>query len=440
MENGNGLRIIGLTAENFKCLRAVRINPDPDAPLVVISGENGAGKSSVLDALEAALGGKDALPDEPIRRGERKARCVVDLGDLVIERVITQGSSKLVVKNREGAEQRAPQGILDALVSKVTFDPLAFASMEKRQQADVLRGLVGLDFAEHDRKRADVAERRKVANRELRAMEGKLEALPPRRRDVPEQETPIQDVLAELKAAQQVQADNQAVERAAKEAERQARLAEEAVFAARDATARAREALRLAETREDEATQARAEAEEAARLAAEKAAHLPDPGIAAIEARLGGLEDQNHAVRTNLRRKAVEDEIRAAEERSSALDAEIGRLDGEKQAALESASYPVAGLGLSDDGVTLDGLPFSQASTAQKIRTSVAIGAALNPRLRVLLVRSGNDLDRKRLALLAETAAELDLQLWVERIEPGGTAAVVIEDGEVVDGATEAAE
>ena len=50
----------------------------------------------------------------------------------------------------------------------------------------------------------------------------------------------------------------------------------------------------------------------------------------------------------------------------------------------------------------------------------------------MLLVRRGNDLDRERMGLVAEMARELDLQVWVERIEAGGMPAVVIEDGEVV--------
>ena len=49
------MKILKLTAENFKKLSAVEITPDGN--VVVISGKNGAGKSSVLDAIEAALCG-----------------------------------------------------------------------------------------------------------------------------------------------------------------------------------------------------------------------------------------------------------------------------------------------------------------------------------------------------------------------------------------------
>jgi ABC-type branched-subunit amino acid transport system ATPase component len=47
--------------------------------LVQVTGPNASGKSSVLDAIMAALGCGKLLPDEPIRRGEKSARIRLDL-------------------------------------------------------------------------------------------------------------------------------------------------------------------------------------------------------------------------------------------------------------------------------------------------------------------------------------------------------------------------
>ena len=53
IKKGSIMKIVKLTAENFKRLEAVEITPDGNT--VLISGRNGQGKSSVLDSILAAL-------------------------------------------------------------------------------------------------------------------------------------------------------------------------------------------------------------------------------------------------------------------------------------------------------------------------------------------------------------------------------------------------
>lgn len=55
------MKIIEFRAERFKRLTAVDITPAGNT--VIISGKNGQGKSSVLDAIWLALGGGAAAKD-----------------------------------------------------------------------------------------------------------------------------------------------------------------------------------------------------------------------------------------------------------------------------------------------------------------------------------------------------------------------------------------
>jgi isopentenyl diphosphate isomerase/L-lactate dehydrogenase-like FMN-dependent dehydrogenase len=64
------------------------------------------------------------------------------------------------------------------------------------------------------------------------------------------------------------------------------------------------------------------------------------------------------------------------------------------------------------------------------MKVSVAVAMALNPNLKVVLVRDGSLLDKKSLAALAEAAAEKGFDVLLETVDtttPGGF--------EIVDGA-----
>ncbi len=112
-----------------------------------------------------------------------------------------------------------------------------------------------------------------------------------------------------------------------------------------------------------------------------------------------------------------------------------------KAKAIAAAKMPVAGLEFGDGEILLGGLPFDQASDAERLRTSIAIAMAANPKLRVIRVRDGSLLDDQAMTLLGEMAEAADMQVWIECVGDAGKVGIVMEDG-MVRGATlaEAAE
>ena len=91
----------------------------------------------------------------------------------------------------------------------------------------------------------------------------------------------------------------------------------------------------------------------------------------------------------------------------------------------------VDGLGFDDDGVTYQGVPFSQASASEQIRVSLAMAMSLNPKLRVIRILDGSLLDAENLAQIADMAKDNDYQVWIERVGTADGIGVVIEDGAV---------
>ena len=109
-------------------------------------------------------------------------------------------------------------------------------------------------------------------------------------------------------------------------------------------------------------------------------------------------------------------------------------MDEEKQERIQNAKFPLPNLSLDDSGVLLDGLPFEQASKAQRVVASVKIGMAMNPKLRLLVCEDGNDLDDATMQALSDTLKDNDFQMLLEYVtrspEDESKCAVVFTDGQ----------
>lgn len=421
------MKIISLEAENVKRLRSVHI--EPKGATVVLGGRNGQGKSSTLDAIEMALGGTKSIPAEPVRHGARKARIVVNLGDLVVERTFSAKGTQLVVKSADGTPQKSPQGILDALCSKVAFDPLEFARMDAKKQDEVLKRVLGLDFSEFDAERARAYSERTQVQRDAKALQARVDAMP--RHTGIGGEVSVSELLAELDRRGEASKERERLLRESERLESQVRHHDHQVIRLEEKLEEL--TLSLEVTRQHLANEkaaresVRCELGEAARAVS---AHAP-PDVSDIREQLASAEETNRKVRENHAHDEAVEELDALELRADALSSAIESIDERKRAALEAAEFPVSGLGFDELGPTLNGVPLAQASQAERLRVSVAIGLALNPALKVLLVRDGALLDDESMALLAQMAAEADAQVWIERVGKGDPGALVIEDGEV---------
>ena len=430
------MRIISLSVENIKRVSAVEVVPG-DASLVVIAGGNEQGKSSTIDAIEMALGGERRIPEAALRRGASKGRIVVDCEEFIVERRFTKTGTSLVVTAKDGAKRPSPQALLDGLYSRLSFDPLAFAQAKDEDQNKILRALAGIDTADVDARRLKAYNERTLVNRDVKTLEAQVAAAP-KHADVPAKPIATETLMEALRTADHLAGEAGKLHTLVGKAEESLAAHEQR---SRDATARVADLqrqLELAEEAEQVAQEAVGHAKQylidMRKQAADAGRKVPDR--AQLHAQVAEAHAANAKIADNKRHAELAAALKAKKKAADDLEAEVNNCDVEKHEMLAKAKLPIDGLGVTDTGVTWQGLPFrTNASTAVRIRVSVAIGAALNPTLRVILVRSGNDLDRHSLALLAALAEEFDLQVWVERIAGGdgveGVATVVIEDGEV---------
>lgn len=426
--------ILELQVENVKRIRAVQIVPTGET--VIVSGKNDQGKSSTLDSIDYAFRGEKSICDEPIRQGEKRARAFVRLSEelenvCTVERVFTPGGTTLVVKNKEGIPQKTPQALLDSIIAKISFDPLSFVRMKGPEQMELLRKLVGLDFTNINAVRKATFDERTIRNRELETAKSKLASYP-FNAALPKEPLDVVTLATQLGDAKSRNANN----RQRKEAVvRQ----EKAIFdLAEDVRALKGKVETLKKMIVDTEAQiiSKQNSFDTASIEFEtmvsQIAKLQNADEGSLQKQIDDIQKTNADIEANKRHLAAMEDVELLEGSIVALTAKIKECDDDKSAQVEFANFPMPGLSFDEmRGVLLNGVPFSQGSQAKQLQAAIAIGLALNPKVRVILIRDGSLMDEQSMAAVKEMAVEKKAQVWIEVVNSKDPSAIIIEDGEV---------
>ena len=431
------MKVIGLRAENYKILKAVEIHPDGN--VVRITGKNASGKSTVLEAIWRAVGG-GKMPDKPIRDGAKSATIRVELGDnepsLIVTRKFTASGTTLEVANAEGAVFKSPQAMLDKLIGKLSFDPLAFAEAPPAKQVEMLlsvidlrldpkrlREMAGLQFPWSDSPLENmnnayrvVFENRTALNRTLDSAKKVLASIPP---VDPVEPVSVADLFREKEQIEAVHREND------RKREILGRLDAKELSLSQKV-----EKLRR-ELQETEA-ELREAAAETKRYRIEVAL-LEDPKINPVLERIANADAVNAQAAAYQKRQEKAAEVEVLQVEADSLTSRLEMIRAYKEELVAGCAMPLPGLDFAGGGVTYLGQPFSQASTAQRIHVSIAVAMALHPGLRVIRLENGSLLDPEHLETIERLAQDQDFQVWVEQVG-SGEVGILIEDGSVVEG------
>lgn len=411
------IRLIGIQADNFMRLKAVKIRVG--RRITTLNGRNGQGKTSILHAIAAALGGKAQIPERPIRKGAKTAQIILETDLYTVTRKFSESGSQVYVEAKKGSALNRPQELLDRVFNDLSFDPMAFTRMKPAQQVEVLLDVAGLRgrFDAWQKQRAEIEATRLEIGREAKRYGAEASA---GLREAPEQIVSVADLAEQIKAAH---------ERNRKNAEDRAALQR-----ARDALSKLQAELAALEQQQKTIQDRIAKGWEWCKANEETIEAAQDVPVEQIEQEIRDAEMVNDSVRHNLRiQEALEKKNELDEQYQECTDS-LAAIEAEKTAALEAARLPIDGLSFGEHGLLWNGVEFDQASMAEQIRVSVAMGLAQNPELRLMLVRDGSLLDDDSLAELERILEEQNAQAIVERVgsEVEGCG-VVIEDGEVVE-------
>ena len=380
-------RILKLNISNIKGIKVVELVPNGEN--MVFKGVNGAGKSSAIAALRYAFKGGRARG--MLRNGEDKGEIIVETDRYVIKKVVTEKGDRLEVFSLEGAKFPSPQDLLNTMIGDLTFDPLKFANLSKKEQADALLKTAGIDLEQFNNEKKELYDRRTDKNREVKKLEVSIGEPPPV--DVSTEEM---SMSAQLEIVRGLEAKRTAYG--------------VAVFERKD--------------REETISKLEQEIKERVeRIEILKGAQteLPEQvtenDVEVERSKLNSIESHNNEVKEAKKYRETKAELDLATSEAEELTQKIQTVERAKEEQVRNIKLPVDGLFVTEDGVTFKGIDFSGLSTGEQVRISTAIAMDLNPKLRILFIRDGSNLDDEGFAEIVRLAKEHEYQVFIERVE-----------------------
>lgn len=416
LSNIECVKINALELENVKRIRAVMLQPTANG-LTVIGGNNGQGKTSVLDAISWALGGDRYKPSSPARDGSMippRIRITLSNG-LIVER--SGKNSTLKVTDPNG--NRSGQQLLNSFVEELALNLPKFMEASSRDKAKTLLQIIGVgeELARLETKESQLYNQRRAIG-QVADQKKKYAKEMPFYPDAPKEPVTALELIQRQQAILAQNGENQ------RKRQRVEQIRAEKDFAEREYL-QAKERADALSRRLDQLTVDLETAET-------DAVDLHDQSTAQIEADLQQVEALNVKVRANLDREKAEADAEGFSSQYDELTEELEETRQAKQDLLNGAQLPLEGLGVADGELTYHGKKWDSMSSSEQLRVSAAIVRALNPRCGFVLMDKLEQMDVETMRSFGQWLEEQGLQAITTRVSTGGECSVIIEDGEVM--------
>lgn len=401
-----GITINEFEAENVKRIRAVKLHPSPTG-LTIIGGNNGQGKTSVLDSIAWALGGEQYRPSNPKNEDSTIAPYlhVVLSNGLIVERKGKNSSLKVT----DPSGQKGGQKLLDSFISKLALDLPKFMQASDTEKAHTLLDILGISEKVEDlnRKGKAIYDERTVVGR-IADQKEKFAKEQPYYPDVPENIISSSELISQQ---QDILARN---------GERQRWIREHDKYLA--------EYNRI-QAEIDRLTERLHEVDEKVKASEHTPKELKMESTAELEANLANIEEINRKVRANLDKEKAEDDALQNRQKYDQLTSSLNKVRSEKQALLEHADLPLEGLSIENGNLIYNGQQWDGMSGSDQLKVATAIVRRLNPECGFVLIDKLEQMDMKTLKEFGDWLEREGLQVIATRVSTGDECSIIIEDG-----------
>jgi hypothetical protein len=444
------MKVLSLEVHNVQRISDVRFDLKGQN-LFLVGGRNSNGKSSALIGLLMAICGRsgmDNYPEIALKNGEDEGWVKVGLsgetenlhqpGGMTVDLKLIRHPRKGVVVEEfqildtDGDAAPEPRTLLKQLFTMRAFDPLEFQRMKPKDRKALLERLLGLDFTEDRAEYKRLFEKRTDVNRDFTKAKAQLDGMA-QHPDVAE--TSASDLLAEADRRRSVNAANAEERRKLNGVQNQ--VADIGVSIGNVNTEIQDLENKIESLKIRRANLERDKVAAVAKVAEQQEliAKLVDEDVTEIDGKIKNIDKNNEMARANQRRKEVFAKWQDLGKQADALTEKMDNIKTANEKKIQDAEFPVPGMSMDAEGVLLDGLPFEQASTKQRIIASTKVGIALNPTLRLMVSQDGGSLDQEAIAELDALLVEHDFQMIVEIVTrteaDDDLCSVVIKDGKV---------
>lgn len=399
--------------ENVKRVKAVRIEPAAEG-LTIIGGDNGQGKTSVLDAIAWALGGEAHRPTAAAREGSAvppALHVVLDNG-LVVER--KGKNSALRVTDPNG--NKGGQQLLNEFVEQLALDLPKFMQSSGKEKAAVLLKIIGVGdrLAELERTEKEKYNERQSIGR-IADQKEKYAAEQPYYPDAPKDLVSASELIKEQQEILARNGERQKLIREQETLKADIETKKQKILDARDRLHELQEELK--------------DLNEKLELSQKPAEELEMESTEELEQNIANVEEINRKVRANLDKEKAEDDAKQYRHQYETLTKEIAETRKAKTDLLNGAELPLPGLSVEDGELTYNGQKWDCMSGSEQLKVSTAIVRKLNPACGFVLLDKLEQMDLTTLKEFGEWLEGEGLQAIATRVSTGDECEIIIEDG-----------